>query len=238
MSGYVEGFESLEHSTSANACKEVIDRLLEKLQPSLTLTEILKSRDAPTGYLRVWQNEKVKIVNIGLIVPFIGLDSHMVFAFSPNGSAVPHFTLDSVKSPNGYAYHLDLIPKVDLAINVRYMEECYVPLEETINKVKEIEGLTPAHLNKMQYTVLSPWMLTNRCADEECFLKLQPHINAYLDQWFKLLENNFDYIDKGKIDERDAAHRAVLFSYVDPVWKNVDRLVGVCQNPRHEHHQE
>ena len=46
----------------------------------------------PVGNMRIWEGDAVrKMVYIGITVPMIQLDSHMVFAFTPADSAVPHF---------------------------------------------------------------------------------------------------------------------------------------------------
>jgi len=45
------------------------------------------------------------------------------------------------------------------------METAFVPLEEVGDKIKDIEGLTPAQISKMQWAIMSPWMLCNRCTE-------------------------------------------------------------------------
>ena len=50
----------------------------------------LARRSAPVGEARVFRGDRIaKAVYVGLAVPQIGLDSHMVFAFSPAGVAGP-----------------------------------------------------------------------------------------------------------------------------------------------------
>ena len=62
----------------------------------------------PVGTVRLFSGGPIhKLVYIGLAVPMIGLDSHMVFAFTAPDSAVPHFTLDSVLAGPHFAFHLD-----------------------------------------------------------------------------------------------------------------------------------
>ena len=66
----------------------------------------------PVGALRVFhRRDAVTLVYVGMTVAPIGLDSHMMFAFTPPTSAVPHFTVDSVKNADDFAFHLDLIPR-------------------------------------------------------------------------------------------------------------------------------
>ena len=54
----------------------------------------------------------------------------------------------------------------------------------------------------------------------------------YLDHWFQLVKSGYSDAVKTSLKGtdtavRDAKHRQVLFSpSVDPVWKQVDRMVG------------
>lgn len=49
----------------------------------------------PVGRIRIWRGSGpvVKVVTVALVVPPIGLDSHMIFAVTAPDSAVPHFTV-------------------------------------------------------------------------------------------------------------------------------------------------
>jgi hypothetical protein len=148
---------------------------LDKLRERLGLTEVQNIPLAspmmpePVGSVRVFSGEKLsKAVYIGMSVPFIKLDSHMIFAFTKIDSAIPHFTLDSVNNDTNYAFHLDLIPRVDLGASLEYIDAVYGDLSEEFDKAGQIEGLSKAHLNPRQLAVMSPWMLVNR-AESEAF---------------------------------------------------------------------
>ncbi|WP_433382757.1 hypothetical protein ACQPZX_19590 [Actinoplanes sp. CA-142083] len=182
---------------------------------------------APVGRIRVWRGTGavVKVVNVALVVPPIGLDSHMIFAFTAPESAVPHFTLDSVANGDNYAFHLDLIPRVDLAVSLPYLDTVYEPLTPLYKEVSAREGLTPAHLSPRQYALMSPWMLVSR-ATEDAFKGIGDAVDGYLSHWFSLLSSS-----GSASPERDAAHRALLFSpEIDPVWGQTVRLLGEEQS--------
>ena len=70
----------------------------------------------------------------------------MIFAFTSPDSQIPHFTLDSVMMQEGFAFHLDLIPRVDLGANLDYIMDVFNPLDAVFAEANQIEGLTPAEI--------------------------------------------------------------------------------------------
>lgn len=194
--------------------------------PYLSLTSPMSP--APVGVVRLYTGGPIrKMVYIGLTVPPIGLDSHMIFAFTEPDSLVPHFTLDSVLAGPHFAFHLDLIPRVDLGANLAYLNEVFQPLTAHFDVGNAIAGLTPAHLAPRQYAIMSPWMFTHR-ATEAAFAQIEATVANYLSHWFVLVQDGVTATAVG-LDpaERDRRNRAAIFSpEVDPVWTQVERLVG------------
>jgi hypothetical protein len=195
--------------------------------PHLTLTSPISP--APVGALRLFRGDKVgKVVTISLVVPPIGLDSHMIFAFTPPDSHIPHFTLDSVMAGPHFAFHLDLIPRADLGANLAYLNAAFDPLTPVFDEAKQIEGLAPAQLGPRQYALMSPWMLAYR-ADAAAFARIQGPVAGYLNHWFGLVENGLpeSAVPAGDMATRDRLNRAAIFNPdVDKVWAQVERLVG------------
>ena len=223
---------SLANTLSQNTLKAIIERfnLTEHGEPYKMLESSMSP--APVGQVRVFSGKPIhKMVYIGLTVPPIGLDSHMIFAFTAPDSPLPHFTLDSVLAGPHFAFHLDMIPRVDLGANLAYIDEIFQPLTEIFDSAKEIEGLTPAHLSPRQYAIMSPWMLAYR-ATEEAFAQIDDHIERYLAHWFKVVESKlsvstFEGLDNYNFSQRDQRNRAAIFNpKVDPVWGQIDRLLG------------
>ena len=221
---------SLAHTLSHHALDKVQQRLhLREIgNPYLTLTSPMSP--APVGMARVFTGERIrKMVYIGLTVAPIGLDSHMFFAFTPPDSLVPHFTLDSVLAGPHFAFHLDLIPRVDLGANLEYLNAAFQPLTAEFDSARKIEGLTPAQLSPRQYALISPWMLAFR-ANETAFAQIEKHVDAYLEHWFGLVEHGVKASvtsDASTLAARDQANRDAIFNPgVDPVWAQVERLIG------------
>lgn len=232
---------SLAQQLSHDTLNKIIQRfdLREVGDPFISLSSPMSPQ--PVGACRLFAAppagaERVrKIVYIGLTVPPIGLDSHMFFAFTPPESAVPHFTLDSVMAGPSFAFHLDLIPRVDLGANLDYMNEVFMPLTSSFDQAKKIEGLMPANLSPRQYALMSPWMLAYR-ATEAAYAQCAPHIEAYLQHWFGLVERGIQTpiaLTPAQLAERDRANRYAIFNYdVDPVWRQIERLIGKDINLR------
>lgn len=219
---------------AADLAFSTLDKLRERLNLSEIKTIPLTSpmMPEPVGKVQVFSGEKIsKAVYIGMSVPFIKLDSHMIFAFTDKDSMIPHFTLDSVNNDTTYAFHLDLIPRVDLGANLEYIDAVYGDLSEQFEKTQQIEGLSKAHLNPRQLAIMSPWMLVNR-AEAEAFKKIGDSVDYYLQHWFSLVENGISenitkQFSPEYLMERDRKNREIVFNPdVDKVWAQVDRLVG------------
>lgn len=227
--------------------QELHDQTLHRIVDKLGLKEVAGANGGPflplvsqlpmvqgsLGQLRVYKGGPLtQLVSCTIVVPPIGLDSHMLFAFTDTEGAVPHFTVDSVRNGANYAFHLDLIPRLDLCVSLAYMDEVFAPLSDTFKKHREQPGLTPAQLDPRQYAVMSPWMLVSR-ADETAFRATFAAVNTYLDQWFSVLERGVSKAALGDTTARqraarDETHRGVLFNPdVDKVWAQITPLVGV-----------
>jgi len=202
--------------------------------------------NAPVGNFRLWNGGErlLKVVYTGITVEAIGLDSHMIFAFTKPDSLVPTFTLDSVytRMPPGmdpnfseggdmYAFHLDLVPRCDLGVNEEYMQRCYVPLTESQAKVITTDGVYAAQLSPMQRAIMSPWMLAQRTSAEAYEAEIFPAAKFYLDHWLHMVDNGIDDIVSGIVGDsgasRDAANRELIFNReIDSVWNKIDGMLG------------
>ena len=225
--------------------QEMHDQVLARIQKTLGLTEV-KGADGgvwlplisqvpiakgSVGGVRVFRgNPKLgQMVSCSIVVPAIGLDSHMVFAFTALDSVVPHFTVDAVRNGPHHAFHLDFIPRIDLAVELAHMDEVFAPLTPVFKAQRDTPGLSMAHLDPRQYAVMSPWMLASR-ADESAFRSTLKTVDAYLDHWLALMDKGVKAtgsMTAAQRAARDEAHRAILFSpAVDPVWNQITPLIG------------
>ncbi|MGI5328788.1 hypothetical protein [Actinomadura nitritigenes] len=223
---------------SVSPPKALSDRTLAALAGVEKLTTVREKAltspmsPEPVGALTVLRGERIaKVVRIGLTVEQIGMDSHMIFAFTGADSAVPHFTLDSVRAGGYLAYHIDLVPRADLGAHLEYVNAVFQPLTPVYEEVRERFGPSTAAIGPRQHAMMSPWMLVNR-ADEEHFAAMGAYLDRYFQHWRDLLVKDVPddvraTLAGTDLAARDARNRAALFSpEVDPVWGNVARLLG------------
>jgi hypothetical protein len=201
-------------------------------EPWLTLISQAPFHQGACGDVRIYEGPGLfKIVTCSITAPAIGLDSHMLFAFTRSDGAVPHFTVDSVQSGDHMAFHLDLIPRLDLATHLAYMDWAFGGINDAFTDAALIEGLTPAHITPRQRAVMSPWMVVNR-ATREAFDAVEPLVHTYLDHWIGLLAKGVpSSVLTGETPRdlvaRDKANKAIIFDPdVDKVWNQIRGLIG------------
>ena len=222
--------------------RNTLDRLVDHLGlteqtgegggPWMPLVSQVPMVQGEVGNVRLFTGDPLfRVVTCTLQVEPIQLDSHMLFAFTPGTSAIPHFTLDSVQAGEHFAFHLDLIPRLDLGANLVYMDEVFAPLSEIFEQGNAIDGLSMAHLSPRQNAIMSPWMLAKR-ATEEAFSSIEATVEAYQRHWFSLLENGISKEARaGLSDEalqaRNLANKRIIFDpEVDPVWARITPMIG------------
>ena len=117
-------------SLTADLANRTAGRIIEGLDlAEVQDVELTSAIDGSrVGSHRVLAGDRASLVYVGMTVEAFGLDSHMLFAFTPPESAVPHFTLDAVLAGPHFAFHLDLIPRLDPGAHLAYLEHCFVPL--------------------------------------------------------------------------------------------------------------
>ena len=187
----------------------------------------------PSGTMRLFTGGSIqKIVWTKLQVPARGVTTCMIFAFSDPDSALPHFTLDCADhGDESYAFHLDLMPRVELALNIDYMDEVFVPLSPLYETGRAIEGMWATGTTPRQFAMMSPWMLVNFCT-EAAFRSMGEVVMDYADHWIGVINAGIsksvqENVSNTPLRERDAQVRYNLFSpEIDPVWGRVESMIG------------
>lgn len=238
----MSGPSSLPKSLHDFALQRVVEHfslkevLSENDQPFMTLESQLPMHQGQCGVVRVFKDPSdqpaiFQVVSISITVPAMQLDSHMMFAFTPSNNALPHFTVDSVRAGDHLAFHLDLIPRLDLGANLAYMQQVYDPLTECFQQGQQIEGLTPAELSPTQLALMSPWMLASRATDA-AFVQVEKVVSDYLEHWLGLMNSGLSEEAAGGVSaagliERDRNNKFAIFNKtIDPVWARIEPLIG------------
>jgi hypothetical protein len=233
-----ESNTSLPRALSEKTLARIIERLdlVESLGedggPALRLVSHLPMAQGEIGDMRIYTGGPLhRMVTVRIVVPAIQLDSHMLFAFMPSDSAIPHFTVDSVSAGGHFAFHQDLIPRMDLGSQLAYMDEVFQPLDALYAQGAAIEGLSAAQLGRRQLAIMSPWMLAYR-ANESAFTAIDDTVQGYLDHWFKIVDSGVSSaalggVSASELAARDGRNKAIIFSpEVDKVWNQITPLVG------------
>ena len=238
------------HKLSMRALDILLKRfpeLRERTDASGVYELMLDSEGKPCGKVRLFEGERIaRLVYICIDHTMVArhvpgnplgrVDSHMIFAFTPANSAVPHFTLDSIFShvppmPEPVlAYHLDMIPRVDLGAHLAYMDRVYGgEVNDAYAKTRATPGFVTPSLTPRQLALMSPWMLAHR-ATPEAFAQIP--LEIYLERFCDLVETGIPsscvtaHAREG-LAERDSLNRSILFNpEVDPVWSQVERVIG------------
>jgi hypothetical protein len=220
--------------------RQIVERSIDHLVSALGLEEIrheqgifkvLRSETMPdfNGKLRVFRGtgSVERMVSTSLVMPARDHQTHMLFCFGAADTLLPHFTIDSSDQGQGlFAFHLDLIPRLELGAHLTHMRAVYGPLTDTFLLARSIAGLTPVNITPEQRSVMSPWMLVHG-ANEAAFARCEQEIMTPYREHFVELCKRLPAGPKPSLD-RDRAVRAALFDpSVDPVWGRVDRMLGV-----------
>ncbi|HEB28688.1 MAG TPA: hypothetical protein ENI05_13100 [Porticoccus sp.] len=195
------------------------------------------------GEQRIWMGKDgvYKIVYVGLVANPPGVDSHMMFCFTDKDNPAPHYTVDSVHLAHmgHYAYHCEIMPGVDIAANLNYVNHVYEPLSAVNKELYAIDGITKSEeLGLRQWAFMSPWMLAGRAANEDLFKQLSPFLDKYRTHWADLLEtgipeNCLEGVDMSKVADRDYRNRCAAFNRdVDPVYNQLLPLMGEEEGDR------
>jgi hypothetical protein len=189
-----------------------------------------------TGVMRVYRGAAdspvEEVVWTALQVPARGVTTCMIFAFTRPESALPHFTLDcSDRGGDGHAFHLDLVPRVELATHLAYLDEVFDPLTPHYEAASALAGLSGTRTTRRQFAMMTPWMLVHM-ATPQAFAAIGDIVDAYLQHWLNLLASGLSAPVAASVGDtdlaaRDAAFRANFFHPdVDPVWGRVEAMLG------------
>lgn len=161
------------------------------------------------------------------------------YAFARTTALVPHLAVEwsehgSTESDEGPRVGLliDLLPRLDLAVNVAYVDEVYVPITEVLESGWEIDGVRAARIRRRRAICFSPWLFSVTAPLSEIDA-LQQVVDRCVDHWIAVTSGGVsapvDPVanDPTKLVQHDRFHRNALFDEAsDPRWDRIYRLLG------------
>lgn len=160
-----------------------------------------------------------------------------LYVFAPGNSLVPHLIFEWIGTEAGDNPEIqmiaDLIPRIDLAVNLDYVDEVYGPLDSIHRDVQDIEGVTFHRAAPRRVIAFSPWYVPaavplDRAPD------LGAIAEAYLDRWISLSSGGVyatvDPLasDPARLVQHDRFHRGSLFDAEStPFLQRLDRVLGL-----------
>ena len=158
--------------------------------------------------------------------------TQLFYAFSRPNSLMPHLAVEWSVHDDEVAMHVDLLPRVDLAVNADYVDEVYTALNPALDEVRALPDLLPDPLPPRRAVGFSPWLVAVR-GPLGLASALAGTVDQYIDRWFALFSGgvsaSVDPIsnDPSRLVQRDRYPRVSLFPDDDPQWARITRRCGL-----------
>ncbi len=216
-------------------CTRIAARLIEQLgcvdiAPDSPAWEDLNKEDGERiGELRVYRGRGTvqKIVGSRFALDKPAIESHSLVVFTEPSSPVPHFVVDAVRFGGEASFHVDLLPKRDLAVSLPYVDCCFSALTAVKTELDQDEHLRAGVASPRQRAFLSPWMAFYTHVPAYAPNALR-YVERYFAHWAELLRSDAPELKPDpSIAARDRVMRRHVFSReLDPVWGMLDRAIG------------
>jgi len=217
-----------------------ISELIAQVLAHTKLTE-LGNEDAPrmslqnpegvdAGFVRIWQGSAASPIDRMAHVRLSAgpVQTQLLFIFSRNDSAQPHFHAQSVEfPPDGCVYNVDFMPRLD----PDYFTEVFAALTKPYLKAttKAENSCSKALMNPTIAPYLSPWGIVSQRTDAAELLRVRPLLECYLTHYLYLLDTlEYAHASATELECRNKKHLQRFFDDdLDPrAWRGVYGLVG------------
>jgi hypothetical protein len=216
--------------------QQLTDRLRDQLVDRFALTEVgapfeplVRSADGTSaGVVRVWTGGPgLTVVDSRLVLPEISVDSSMLHAFTASDCGAPHLVSDLAGLPHGVNFHVDLVPRVDLAAHPVYLDTVYPPLTDARAAAYAVDGVRRVDVPLRLLAFSSPWLVGVTVRPEQVE-QVAGTYDTYLDRFAALLAEPPTVGDVDLAARDRVTRRAQFDSASDPVW---DFLAGIVGRP-------
>ena len=162
--------------------------------------------------------------------------SRSFYAFARSVSLIPHLIVEWVghdePGEGPVEVLVDLVPRIDLAVNLDYVDEVYGPLTSIFHEARSLDEVRIVPVPPRRAIAMSPWRLSLSVPDDQMddFGLL---VDRYVGRWIDVnsggVSSQVDPLasDQARLVQHDRYHRNSLFDgESDPYWERVDRVLG------------
>jgi hypothetical protein len=203
------------------------------------------------GHLRILDGGNhphiLKVLQLSLDFGMIGADANALHIITKPHSMVPHCSIEyvhydpSIDVPRNpavsagvahYGSYINLISRVDQAINQAYLHHIYDPLHDGVMAIKNHATIRNAVLPLWQAACFQPWIITAMSSSAEDYAVLREQGQATINHALSMLANDIPHElisdqERAHTVERDRLNRLLFNSpEVDSVWPRIARLIG------------
>ena len=241
----------------ANVGSDFIDGLFEKtiatLGLSCTEASTIKEYSHPAfgnlGYLQVVDGgdhpDILKVLHLRLNFSPVGMEANALHIITKPNSLVPHGITECVfydpevdapfdpkhDGPPNLGFFMNCVGRADPAINLKYQQNVFLPLEDINNDVRALTDGRMGVMPRLQMSILQPWALAVTTPFSN-FELLQKAAQAYVGRTLDLVKEGVpsDWLEAGEADRsalRDSFTRTNYLSpEVDHIWPRMEQMVG------------
>lgn len=183
--------------------------------------------------------DKIVVVNLDIDDGEQPNQIDLLYAFSPSNNLAPHLGLEwsRVADVDGDGSTqlwilVDLLPRLDLAVNPGYIDEVYEPLTPILADAWTIPGAELVRIPARRGVGFSPWRFSAAAPESES-AALDTIVDRYVDHWMAIVSGgvgaSVDPLasDPARLVQHDRYHREGIFDEMStPHWMRVNRLLG------------
>jgi len=163
--------------------------------------------------------------------------SRRFYVFARTVALIPHLSIEwsgyAVDGVDRVGVLVDLLPRIDLAVNLDYVDEVYGPMTGTFDEARGIDGVEIESVPPRRAIAMSPWRLSVSVPVDQV-VALAPLVDQYVTRWLAVnsggVGSSVDPLasDQSRLIQHDRFHRNSLFEPAsDPQWARIDRVLGL-----------
>jgi hypothetical protein len=191
------------------------------------VAEIKNLAGETTGHVNVYDADKLDKAACLSIDIMPGARYFNIHVIPESRYNIPRFLLEGMLSTHGSQISTDILPDIDMAMNIIALKEQCVGVEAVFNDAKQGDIVFEPSRQTHMRTFCSPFFLCTFGMPADQMEQMDAIANRYFDEWLKLYNNAVE-LDQVTADERQArrAHMARMVVELDPDRNMVVQVYG------------